>query len=100
MKTKLIYKISALLIVAGMLGCSESILDEVPPNILSSESLYQNYAGFDGGLNGLYSLQRARMVAYDNHELIDAATLGTDVMCNNHGGEDMYIYWGGQNSPE
>lgn len=100
MKKELGYKITALLIVVGMFSCSESILEEVPPNILSSESLYQDYGGFDGGLNGLYSLQRARMVADGNSDLIDAATNGVDNMCNNFGGDDMYIYWEGQNSPE
>lgn len=52
----IIFKI--LIIIPITIGCSNDILDEKPPHLITSETLYVNLTGFDAGLNGLYSLVR------------------------------------------
>jgi len=39
-------------------GCSKDMLDEKPPNLITTETLYTNLSGFETGLNGLYATAR------------------------------------------
>lgn len=39
-------------------GCSKDKLDEKPPNLITTETLYINLSGFETGLNGLYATAR------------------------------------------
>jgi hypothetical protein len=39
-------------------GCSSDFLNEEPPHIITTPTLYTSYNGFQSGLNGLYSLVR------------------------------------------
>lgn len=83
---------SLLLIV---FGCSENFLDENPPNVLSGETLYKNYEGFESGLNGLYSLVRIRT---SSHATLENVLNGVDNMCSNHISNQLYMEWGGRNN--
>ena len=44
--------------VLFMISCSKDVLDEQPPHLISTETLFTSLAGFDAGLNGLYALVR------------------------------------------
>jgi hypothetical protein len=41
------------LAVMLLTSCNKEELNEVPPHLITSETLYSNYAGFDAGLNGV-----------------------------------------------
>lgn len=56
--------LAAVLMVAGLAGCSESLLDEKPETLLTSDQVYANENGFEAGLNGLYSLARQEREGY------------------------------------
>lgn len=61
MKIELLNRLSALIfmiIILVVSGCEKDILDEEPPHLITSETLYTSLSGFDAGLNGLYSLVR------------------------------------------
>src|ERR1700761_4766930 len=45
-------------LIASVASCKKSVLTETPPQILTADNLYVNYAGFENGLNGLYSQVR------------------------------------------
>lgn len=47
-----------IVLVLGFMSCSEDLLVESPPNIITADVLYSSIEGFDAGLNGLYSLAR------------------------------------------
>ncbi len=47
-----------LILTLIFISCSKDILDEDPPHLITTETLYTSLAGFDAGLNGLYSLVR------------------------------------------
>lgn len=99
------YILSILAVSFIFWGCSESILDEQPPHIITAESLYKNLEGFEAGLNGLYA--KVRMEREGRPKINETTGLfeetdrsnnglraemfmnGTDVSCVNHqaGGE-------------
>lgn len=61
MKTQI--KIALLFICLGfILSCSDDLLLEETPQILTTESLYVNFDGFESGINGLYSLAREERI--------------------------------------
>ena len=45
----------ALMLLAA---CAKETLDENPPNILSGPTIFEDLAGFESGLNGLYMIAR------------------------------------------
>ncbi|MCG8390295.1 MAG: RagB/SusD family nutrient uptake outer membrane protein [Cytophagales bacterium] len=55
MKLKIYSLVLVFLIFAG---CSEDLLDEETPHILTGQSLYNSPAGFEAGINGLYAMVR------------------------------------------
>lgn len=79
-----------------LLGCSEDILEENPPNILSGETLYTELSGFEAGINGLYNIVRH---ARWQSEKIENAINGVDNMTSNYRRSNIYFTWGSTNSP-
>ena len=55
---KLTYKYLIVVPFFLVFGCSEDILDENPPQLLTNPSLYSDFDGFQTGINGLYALVR------------------------------------------
>ena len=89
-----IYKASFIMVL--MFGCSDDILEETPPNLLSGETLYTDLSGFEAGLNGLYNI--ARHGRWQS-EKIENHLNGTDNMCSNYRRSDIYYTWQSTNSP-
>jgi len=87
-------KVTLLFVLA--IGCSKKILDENPPNVISSPGLYKNLAGFEAGLNGLYSLART---ARGQSEKLENVLNGVDNMASNYGRSQIFFNWGSTNSP-
>jgi starch-binding outer membrane protein, SusD/RagB family len=89
--------IKAKLIILLLFGCSMEILDETPPHLISSETLYQNYEGFEAGLNGLYHL--ARYARWQSEKLENVLN-GVDNMTSNYDRSPIFYNWGPTNSPD
>jgi hypothetical protein len=100
MKTKSINIITALFYVIFLAGCESDSLNEKPPHLITSETLYSSLAGFETGLNGAYSLIRA-----EHNGSIDFTssmfTCGTDNLCANwrQGFGVIGSFWGDLNNP-
>jgi len=104
MKIKSINLIAGSLILIFSWGCSQGILDENPPQLISTESLYTSLAGFEAGLNGLYATLRDEYETYTDVEMPAGMYLGgNDNMVSNH--KSSYGYnritqvWGDANNP-
>jgi len=99
MKTKSISTIIIILFLIFFTGC-ESYLEEKPPHLITSGTLYSSLAGFETGLNGAYSLIRA-----EHNGSIDFTssmfTCGTDNLCANwrQGFGVIATFWGDLNNP-
>jgi hypothetical protein len=109
MKFRSLYRIAILAIVVLFSGCSEKWLDETPPHLISTESLYTSLLGFEAGLNGLYTLVRQERegestgAVGDNNQLrFELSISGTDNMCANRLDRFSILatYWGDINSPQ
>jgi hypothetical protein len=74
------------LIVMVLASCSKVELQEVPPHLITSETLYTNYAGFDAGINGVYALIRQTDEGLNGGSSLtsDLFRLGTDNLVSNH----------------
>jgi len=91
-------KISVIIGIIMMLSsCSTDYLEETPPNLFSSETLLQNYNGFEAMLNGLYNVARH---ARWQSEKIENAINGVDNFCSNRGRSEIMEFWGSSNSPD
>lgn len=88
--------IKAQVICLVLFGCTNDILEETPPHILSSETLYQELGGFEAGLNGLYNL--ARFSAWQSEKLENVLN-GVDNMTSNYRRSPIFYNWGSANSP-
>lgn len=92
------FKISiAAMIIIMLASCSTDYLEETPPHLFSSESLLQDYNGFEASLNGLYQIARH---ARWQSEKIENAINGVDNFCSNRGRSDIMEFWGALNSPD
>ena len=112
MNIKLLYKITISAIIFLMTGCSDEWLIEKPPHLISTESLYTSLAGFEAGLNGLYTLARqeregestvASAASGDANQLrYELSATGTDNMCANRLDRFSLLAtnWGDSNSPQ
>ncbi len=84
---KIIIAFTAIFVIQS---CKESLLDEKPPHLITTETLYRNLNGFEAGLNGLYSLVRGEREGRDGSTenlVADIAMLGTDnIVPNQRGG--------------
>lgn len=95
---------SIIAILFLLIGCSEDLLDENPPNLISSENLYTSFNGLESGINGLYSLVRLEREGLDGGTpLISDMTMnGTDALTTNHymrGFANIARLWGDVNNP-
>ena len=80
---KSIFRVFIIISIFFVLSCSkEKWLEENPPNLITSETLYTSLAGFEAGLNGLYALVRqereGREDVFTEHLVADITMLGTD----------------------
>jgi len=112
MNAKLLYKTAILAALVIMTGCSEEWLDEKPPHLISTQSLYTTLAGFESGLNGLYELVRQEREGGENarddkggsNQLrYELSATTTDIFAVNRVGSRFTLLatdWGALNSPE
>lgn len=102
---KVIFKISIIIISLGFISsCNDDLLMEKPPHLITSETLFTNYAGFEAGLNGLYAqVRREREESFGSHSMMGSMFMfGTDNATVNH--QDIgYIMtamlWKNNNNP-
>lgn len=75
-----LYFIIEVIVLTSFLGCSEDLLNEKPPHLISTESLYTSLNGFEAGLNGLYATLRLEKRAFYGDDEIRAGIYlaGTD----------------------
>lgn len=69
-------------------GCAKDILNETPPHLISTETLYTNLTGFDAGLNGLYNLVRMEREG-GNGCRMEIFMNGTDNLTPNSDSKDL-----------
>ena len=105
------YKIILLFILVMGIGCSEEWLEEKPPHLITSTTLYSSLAGFETGLYGLYGLARQEREGSEGKTLpftsnpnalrADLIMNGTDNMCTNVPDRFSLVtaHWGERNSP-
>ena len=82
-----IYKHTIMLFSILMItACTKEQLEEKPPHLITSETLFANVAGFEAGLNGLYAqVRREREPAYGSHSMMGSMFMfGTDNATVNH----------------
>lgn len=80
--------------VIFLTSCSKSWLEEKPPQVITTETLYKSLVGFEAGLNGLYGLVRGEREGRDGSSdnlFADIAMLGTDNMVPNARGGIGFI---------
>src|ERR1700761_1640728 len=92
-------------LIASVASCKKNVLTENPPQILTADNLYVNYAGFQNGLNGLYSqVRRCRsgLLTSDpsNDIMFEVNFAGVDNSYDNYPGTPGQIYnnWGALNN--
>ncbi|MBT6764215.1 MAG: hypothetical protein HOA90_06740, partial [Prolixibacteraceae bacterium] len=85
-----------MLVIILLAGCSNDILEETPPNILSGPTILQDYNGFESAMNGLYYL--ARFGRWQSEKLENALN-GVDNMTSNARRSDIFWNWTSSNNP-
>ncbi len=75
-----------LLFILLFTACAKDLLDEKPPHLITSETLFTNVAGFEAGLNGLYAqVRREREPSHGDHSMGGSMFMfGTDNVTVNH----------------
>jgi hypothetical protein len=91
--SKILFIVLAVFLAAG---CSKDTLEENPPNILAGQTIFQDRAGFESAINGLYNIARH---ARWQSEKIENALNGTDNMTSIYRRSDIFWNWGPTNSP-
>lgn len=91
-------------LATGLLSCDKTLLEERPPHLITTETLYTSLAGFESGLNGLYSLVRKEREGLDGGTSLICNMMmnGTDNMVTNHtvsGFSQISETWGNANTP-
>lgn len=76
MKNKLIY-IAVAGVLMVVLSCSKNVLNETPESFLSPDNSYQDYAGFQSAVIGLYPFLRSEDYWSDNFQCYNMV-YGTD----------------------
>ncbi len=97
----------SILFVLILFGCSDEMLNEKPPHLITTETLYTSLEGFETGLNGLYALVREeRTGVRNNSSWIRNETFmsGTDVLLTNSensggGFGRIALRWGDEITP-
>ena len=92
-----------LLFTTVFTACDDALLEENPPNSVTSASLFVDYGGFEIALNGVYAQVRKEKEALSGTETIQQMTQnGTDNMVTNHsssGFANIAGRWGDVNNP-
>lgn len=104
MKKKYIYAVAiACFSMVTMQSCDQDLLQENPPNIVTSLSLFADYSGFELALNGLYAQARKEKEPISGSATIQQMTMnGTDVLVTNHsssGFANIAQRWEDNNNP-
>ncbi len=86
-------KIFRTLIILGVFllitfSCSKDFLEEDPPHLISTETLYTSMAGFEAGLNGVYNLVRMEREG-GNGCRMEIFMNGTDNLTPNSDSKDL-----------
>jgi len=93
----------AMLMMATYTACDESLLDENPPNIVTSNTLFVDYEGFITALNGAYAeVRREKETLSGSQTIQQMAQNGTDNLVTNHrssGFATIAAQWGDVNNP-
>jgi len=86
MKEKLYKSVILLMVVLLFTSCNNELLDEKPPHLITSETLYTNLAGFEAGLNGLYAqVRREKEQSFGSHAMMGSMFMfGNDNTTVNH----------------
>lgn len=99
------FKFGTILLIL-LLGsaCDKELLEERPPHLITSETLYTSLAGFETGLNGLYSqVRREKEASHRSHAMTGSMFItGTDNIVTNHHNPGFYLvaqYWRDHNNP-
>lgn len=74
--------ITIILVLAGCDVFNADSLQETPPHLLTAETLYTDYEGFEAGLNGVYNKLRGEFTGGNNYQGVLMNT-GTDVLAVN-----------------
>ncbi len=85
MKNKSFNRIAAIvltIIMLGIVSCMKDTLNEKPPQLITTGTLYTSYNGFQTGLNGLYALVRMEREG-GNGCRMEIFMNGTDNLCAN-----------------
>lgn len=103
MRKKIFLGYSILISFFLLQSCSKELLNEQPPHIISTETLYKNLTGFESGLNGLYALVRNERQGLDGSTALVCNMFmnGTDNMVTNHtvsGFSQIAESWGAINN--
>lgn len=73
------------LAITRLAGCSDSLLVEEPPHIISGEVLFADYNGFQSAINGLYAKVREEKSGRNSEDMIAGMFMdGTDALVSNH----------------
>lgn len=79
------YKIIFIGLLLGISACSDSLLEETPPNLITSERLFSNLSGFNDSITGLYALVKKEKESLSGTAMVaDMVQNGTDNMVTNH----------------
>lgn len=101
---KKIFIAAACVAAAGLSSCKKSALDIDSPGTVLADNLYSTKAGFDAGLNGLYSeVRRSRsgtVLGQINQMMLEPAYIGVDNAYGNYRDtyEDIFNNWGANNN--
>lgn len=107
MKIRSLNIIAVFVVVVFLLGCSEDWLEENPPHLLTTETVYSSLAGFEAGLNGLYAEVRREHegVNHSVNLIKDLFINGTDNLVVNQrgnmpqaGSSMLFEAWGDLNT--
>ena len=98
------YILLPILVVFTLSSCSDDLLIERPPNIITADNLFADVAGFETALNGVYSLVRLDREGLSSVNDLRAEVYmnGTDNMLTNHrsgGYSRMAMDWEERNGP-
>lgn len=98
------YLVPAFLLVASTAACSDDLLVETPPNIVTANNLFADAEGFETALNGTYALVRLDREGLENVNGLRAEVYmnGTDNLLTNHrdgGFSRLAMEWEERNGP-
>ncbi|TKG92877.1 RagB/SusD family nutrient uptake outer membrane protein [Puteibacter caeruleilacunae] len=107
---KLIIAVVVVLTAWGMVACEEAVLDQETPHLIAADNLYQDKAGFESGLYGLYALARTERSGVDkkkgktgayNALVVGCMMGGTDLVTSSYPRDEskFIVYWGDHLNP-